>query len=110
MIPPQSYSITNGPLRVHVDDQSFQSAARKCRRKIYRSRRLANATFLADDCEDIAHLLGHLGIVPRSHWLRLDLIDVHLVRLARNAVGSYLLECLSRMANPAVRLCTRRRR
>jgi hypothetical protein len=50
MVAPQSNSITNGTLGIHINDQRFESASRECSGEVYGGGRLPYATLLADDC------------------------------------------------------------
>jgi len=45
-------AVTNGALRIHVDDERLESTPRECRGQIHRGGRLADATLLTDDGEN----------------------------------------------------------
>jgi hypothetical protein len=51
----QSDTISNSALRIGVNDQRFQAAARECGREIHRRSGLPDAAFLTDDGKDATH-------------------------------------------------------
>src|SRR5688572_7975876 len=60
MIPPQPDAVANRALRVDVDDQCLEAAPGERGGEVHRRRCLSDPSFLADDGENITHLLGDL--------------------------------------------------
>jgi len=99
LVAAESHSVANRSLRIDVHNESFQPTPRERGREVHRGCGLAYSTFLADDRENIAHLLGDLWVFAASQR----------PTVRGGWSGANPLERLSCVSHPALGFCAWRR-